>query len=311
MPGSKIDTTPTPTGPTASSARFPSRRSALVIAALGVAVITGLFFAVTRGDEHPAPQAAGGVQVGHIHGIGVDPGDGQLYVGAHLGTFRVTPQGTVTPVGAVRNDTMAFTVAGPGRFLASGHPEVGTDQPVHLGLIESRDAATTWEAMSLAGDADFHALDVSTGGRTWGVDSARGLLLTSTDNRAWDTVATGQFIDLAAAPTGQDVALVTTGTGQLRFYAPEGATTAVPDSPVLTFIDWASPDLVDGLGPDGTVFTSTGTASEWQRAGRVPGQPSALEVSDAGWYAASDQGLFSSASSGTTWKPVFTYGTAP
>lgn len=35
--------------------------------------------------------------------------------------------------------------AGPGRFLASGHPAPGTDQPAHLGVIESRDAAGSWE----------------------------------------------------------------------------------------------------------------------------------------------------------------------
>ncbi|WP_309650723.1 F510_1955 family glycosylhydrolase [Nocardioides sp.] len=310
MPSSKITSTARLPGPT-SRPRMPSPRSALIIAALAVALIAALLFALTRADRHPAAQASGGVEVGHIHGIGVDPADGQLYIGAHLGTFSVTGEGTVEPVGDVRNDTMAFTVAGPGRFLASGHPELGTDHPVHLGLIESRDAATTWEPVSLAGDADFHALDVATDGRTWGIDSARGLLLTSSDNRSWDTVAQGRFIDLAADPTGQDVTLATTGTGQLRFYDPAGTSTAVPGSPTLTFVDWAAPDLLVGLGPDGTVYTSTGTASEWQRAGRVPGQPSALEVTTTSWYAASDQGLFSSTTSGTSWEPVFTYGTAP
>lgn len=296
---------------------MPSRRSALIIASVAGALVVALLFAATRGDRHPAAQATGGAEVGHIHGIGVDPADGQLYIGAHLGTFRITGEGTVEPVGAVRNDTMAFTVTGPGRFLASGHPELGSDQPVHLGLIESRDAATTWKPVSLSGDADFHALDVATDGRTWGIDAARGLLLTSTDNRSWDTVANGQFIDLAADPTAQDVTLATTGTGQLRFYDPAGTSTAVPSSPRLTFIDWAAPDLLVGLGPNGTVYTSTstststGTASVWQQAGQVPGQPSALEATTTGWYAASDQGLFTSTTSGTSWEPVFTYGTAP
>ncbi|GEP38122.1 hypothetical protein NPS01_17850 [Nocardioides psychrotolerans] len=294
-----------------SLVRRPSRGSALIIGTLGVTLIAALLFAATRGDQHSTPRTTAGVDVGHIHGIGVDPGSDQLYIGAHLGTFSVTPEGTVQPVGVVRNDTMAFTVTGPGRFLASGHPEIGTDQPVHLGLIESRDAAATWESVSLAGDADFHALDTATGGRTWGADSARGLLLTSTDTRSWDTVASGQFIDVAADPAGQDIALVTTGTGQLRFYDPTGTSTAVPDSPTLTFIDWAAPDLLVGLGPDGTVFASTSTASSWERVGQVPGRPSALEVTDTGWYAASDQGLFSSTSSGSSWQPLFTYDSAP
>lgn len=36
-------------------------------------------------------------------------------------------------------DLMGFTVAGPDRFLASGHPGPGADLPEPLGLVESRD----------------------------------------------------------------------------------------------------------------------------------------------------------------------------
>jgi photosystem II stability/assembly factor-like uncharacterized protein len=288
----------------------PSRGAKAFIGAAGLGLVAALSIAAVRDDDH-SPAAADGVEVGHIHGIGVDPADGQLYIGAHLGTFGVDDDGAVEPVGAVRNDTMAFTVTGPGRFLASGHPEPGSDQPVHLGLIESSDAATSWQPVSLAGLADFHAIDVGAEGRTWAADSARGLLLTSTDFAEWDVVARGSFIDVAVDPAGDDSALATTGAGELRSYDAAGEVVPVPGAPTLTFLDRSEQGWIVGLDPSGRVMVSTDDAGTWDGSGQVPGQPSALEVSEKGWYAASDRGLFFSDDSGSTWDPLFTYGDTP
>ncbi|CAN5484304.1 hypothetical protein BH09ACT12_BH09ACT12_23940 [soil metagenome] len=290
----------------ASERRPPlSRRRGLTIGGLGLALLGASLFAATRSDEQPLP-----VAVGHIHGIGVDPADGRLFIGAHLGVFSVADDATVIPIGQERNDTMAFTVVGPGRFLASGHPAFGSDQPVHLGLIESTDAANSWESVSLTGESDFHSLEV-TAGRTWGVDSARGKLLTSTDNLDWETVAQGSFIDVATDPGPDDSVLATTDVGELRSYDTTGRSTGIPDAPVMTFIDWPAPDLLVGLAPDGSVLVSATGGSGWERAGKVPGQPSALEVTDSRWYAASDQGLFSSVDTGSSWQALITYGDPP
>jgi hypothetical protein len=39
---------------------------------------------------------------------------------------------------------MGFSVAGPGRFIGSGHPDPSdTSSPPNLGLIESRDGGQT------------------------------------------------------------------------------------------------------------------------------------------------------------------------
>jgi hypothetical protein len=56
-------------------------------------------------------------------------------------------------------DTMRFTVAGPDRFLGSGHPDFQKDPdlPPLLGLIKSEDAGQTWEPVSMLGEADFHS----------------------------------------------------------------------------------------------------------------------------------------------------------
>ena len=137
--------------------------------------------------------AADSEAMGHVHGLGVDPADDALYAATHSGVFRVGDDGSSRRIADRWQDTMAFTVVGPGHFLGSGHPDLKEDLPSHLGLIESVDAAETWSILSLGGEADFHALDVS-GNRTYGYDATSGQLMTTTDRRNWSTVATGQVV---------------------------------------------------------------------------------------------------------------------
>lgn len=308
--------TPRPFSPTQNSPA-PNRRTALIIGGAGLALIVAMLVWVARGDSHSnAPEAVDGVggpvEVGHIHGIGVDPADGRLYIGAHQGVFAVGPDGALQPAGTERFDTMGFTVAGPGRFLASGHPQLDSDRPNHLGLFESGNTADTWASTSLAGEADFHALE-STGTRIWGADSVGARLLTSTDGLEWDVLAEGQFIDVAADPSNPERTLATDATGQLRAYTATGIEGGVPDAPVLTYLDWPTADELAGLAPDGTTLLSRDQGTTWQTRGTVPGNPSAFEIDvDGGaWYAASDAGLFTSTDDGTSWTPLFTYVPAP
>jgi hypothetical protein len=63
-----------------------------------------------------------GVEVAHLHGLGVDPADGTLYAGTHHGLIRLPDGGEATLVADRVQDFMGFTVAGPQHFLASGHP---------------------------------------------------------------------------------------------------------------------------------------------------------------------------------------------
>jgi hypothetical protein len=54
-------------------------------------------------------------------------------------------------VGEGAQDAMSFTIAGPDRFLMSGHPEPGSAGPAHLGLTESTDGGRSWQTLSLEG----------------------------------------------------------------------------------------------------------------------------------------------------------------
>lgn len=336
-------TTSTNTGPDSSTPtptpnhrpNRPNHRVAITIGVIGVVLLAALVVALSRGDKHSNPTAGPpSAAVGHIHGIGIDPADGRLYIGAHQGVFLVDTDGIdvvdvvdgvegaygvdgvdgtvggVRPVGEDRFDTMGFTIAGPNQFLASGHPGIASDRPPHLGLIESKDAAATWTTLSLEGEADFHALE-SAGRRTWGADSIGGRLLTSNDAERWIPVANGQFIDIAVDPTDAARTLATDPTGQLRAYTAAGDEQLVPDAPALTYLDWPVPDELAGLAPDGTVYLSRDRGTTWQNTGTVPGRPSAFEVDTRAWYAASDTGLYTSTDHGDTWTPLFEYPTPP
>ncbi len=99
-------------------------------------------------SSSPGPGAGSGdeaaqVALGHVHGVGVDPGDGALYVASHLGVFRVGEGGSPERVADRWQDTMGFAVVGPGHFLGSGHPDLREGLPTSLGLIESTDGAET------------------------------------------------------------------------------------------------------------------------------------------------------------------------
>ncbi|WP_459973316.1 beta propeller repeat protein [Nocardioides pyridinolyticus] len=298
----------------------PSRRGALVIGAAAILLlVTLVVVAITNPDSggahtHDDAPAAGGDApvIGHIHGIaaaprGQEPG-GRVLIGAHYGLFAVEvtgdDAGTVTRVGDSAADFMALTAAAtddqPGRLLASGHPEVtDTSQPVNLGLMESLDGGKSWESLSLEGAADFHALE-HTPQRTWGIDSVTGGLLSSVDERSWQTVHGEALLDLAVDPADPDRVLATTGAGQLLGIAyphDESLTEVEVDgAPRLGFIDWPATDLLVGIDADGTVWRSanggTGASEDWVELGAVPGDPTALSVIGDSWFVATSNGLF-------------------
>lgn len=271
-----------------------ARRLALVIAAL--------LLTAACGTQESKPQPTDDENLmGHIHGIGVDPADDTLYVATHYGLFHLDGN-EATRVADRWQDTMAFTVVGDHHFLGSGHPDLREDLPPHLGLIESTDAGKTWQSLALQGKADFHALEAA-GDTLYGYDSVTGSLLVSTDRRNFRTVTRLNVADLAVDPSDPDRLLATTQQGLVSIHAAPGDKVAV-QSPLLTFIDWPRSDLLVGLAPEGQVHLSHDGGESWTEVGSVPGQATALEVTDEAWYAATGDGLFRSTDNGGTWQQI-------
>jgi hypothetical protein len=233
-----------------------------------------------RGDQAADP-ASHDNAFGHVHDLGVNPADGRLYVASHMGVFRQSDDGFAR-IADRWQDTMAFTVAGPDHFLASGHPDMREDKPTHLGLIESTDAAESWTALSLEGEADFHALELA-GDRLYGFDALTGTLMD---------------------PEDPDALVIADQRGELMRWRTGGPPTALEAAPRIAFLDWSEPGRIVGLGGEADVWVSEDGGETWREAGVVPGGPQALTTDGDTWYAATDQGLFTSTDRGESWESV-------
>ena len=267
------------------------RRRLVVASALGALVVAGGLGYLGQ-DRTPSPPASGPARAGalpaadfpepgvvHVHGLGVDPADGQLYAATHSGLFRVPQDGEATRIANRYQDTMGFTVAGPGVFLGSGHPDPREDdvRPPLLGLIQSTDQGRTWERLSLHGEADFHALQAAHG-KVYGYDSTSGTFLVSEDKQEWDRRAQLPLRDFAVSPADADLVLATTQQGLAR--STDGGRTWAVDrgAPTLATLAWAEPDSLYGTGPEGQVQHSADGGRTWAARGDAGGEPEAVTV---------------------------------
>lgn len=241
-----------------------------------------------------------------MHGLGINPADGSLFIATHTGLFR-TPAGErrAERVGKSAQDTMGFTVAGPDRFLGSGHPDGRDELPPFLGLIESRDAGRTWKPVSLLGKADFHVLEAA-GDHVYGFgsdwESREARFLVSTDGgRRWKRRAPPEpLFSLALNPEDPERLLA---SGELGIHeSSDGGRTWRQRSDQSGLLAWPAPDtlvLVDGRGE----VKVSSDARVWNVVGNVEGPPAAFEAERDGLYVALHDGTVKrSSDGGRTWK---------
>lgn len=256
------------------------------------------------GSDDTQPSGGGGdVVMEHIHGIDVDPADGTVYAGTHYGLFRVDDDGPELVGGHVQ-DFMGFTAAGPGHFLASGHPGEGQSGPSSVGLIESTDTGESWTEASLGGEADFHALEYRHD-RVYGLNSMTGQLLTSEDLETWEELTRTAMADFAVDPGTPDVLVATTQDGPAR--SDDGGRTfeVLPSAPLLVLVSWAEDGTLVGVTPEGVIHTADDPAGDWTERGRLDGQPEALTaISSSEIYAAAGGKVLLSEDQGETFSEL-------
>lgn len=300
------------------------RRARALLPLTATAVLTAVLTACSAGtnDTDSAPDTAGhsaslhptqpmessaaALPSSHVHGVGIDPGDGLVYLATHDGLFRYDGSSPVR-VGPV-NDLMGFTIAGPGHYYASGHPGAGSDLPDPVGLIESRDAGNTWQRLSRQGQSDFHALTASNGA----VVGYDGTLRTTSDGTTWTTLsAPVQPFALTSSPDGA-VLLATSEDGPVRSNDAGATWSSIPDAPVLMLVAWASgtDNTAVGITPRGQVLISTDAGLTWNARGRIDGIPQALGATGDGdgvhVQVVNDTTVLTSTDSGATFTPLST-----
>lgn len=280
-----------------------------LLGTLALLAVTGVLAAC--GDDDSPSAGAGedgaaheqGPALEHIHGLGINPGDGRLFIATHNGLFAAARDQTrPEQVGETEQDIMGFSVVGADHFVGSGHPGPGQDLPGNLGLIESRDAGKTWKNVSLLGDADFHVLEHS-GDRIYGFDGTQGRLMVSGDSgRDWtERRPPAGVFGLAVDP--KDSSRVVASTEDGIFISPDDGRRWRPLRDDLGgLLAWPARQrlyLVDGQGQ---VLLSSDAGANWQTQGSIGGQPVAFIGHEDDLYAALTDGTVKrSTDGGANW----------
>ena len=279
------------------------RLAAATLAALAALALAGCGDATDGPGPAGAPAVAEDPGADHVHGLGINPRDGALFVATHTGLFRSAPGETTSErVGDLLQDTMGFTVTGPDEFLGSGHPDGRTDLPPLLGLIRSTDAGETWTPVSLLGKADFHVLR-SAGKRIYGADATSGRLLVSDDGgTTWqERRPPGPLLDLVVDPRDPDHVVGATEDG-LHESADAGRTWRAATRERTGYLAWPRPGALAIARPDGRIASAASARGPWRDEGSLQGPPGAfLGTPDALYAALHDGTIQVSEDGGRTW----------
>ena len=235
---------------------------------------------VRGGDAGSSPRVGDPGPV-HVHGLGVNPRDGALFIATHTGLFRAARnERQAKRVAGRYQDTMGFAVVGPDHFLGSGHPDGREKLPPFLGLIESRDAGETWDPISLLGKRDFHVLEAK-GRRVYGFGSdfesrEESLLVSDDGGRSWEAhTPTEGLVSLAIDPANSERVIV---SGDRALYeSPNRGRGWRPLDGESSLLAWPVPDRLFGLSMEGVLSVSGDAGGSWQEVGDVGGVPAAFE----------------------------------
>jgi hypothetical protein len=272
--------------------------------ALAFGLTMVLLLASCGGDDQAPSNGSAPELPNHIHGLGVNPSDGALFIATHSGLFRAPPGAhQASRVDDQYQDTMGFTVVGPDRFLGSGHPAPGQGGPPNLGLIESRNAGRSWRSLSLAGEADFHVLRFAHE-RVYGYNGLSGELMMSGDyGRSWSRrTPPAALIDLAVDPDDPKRILASTEQG-LAVSEDQGKTWQ-PVGRKIGLLAWPDTDHLYLIDATGQAATSAGPGEKWKSVGHIGGQPVALVAAAANRLHAAlpDGSVKHSVDGGASWR---------
>lgn len=251
--------------------------------------------------------------MGHVHGLVFDTAADTIVVATHTGLVAIPSGGGGhhDRIGASFVDIMGIASFGPGHLIGSGHPDVagmGDGLPGYLGLIESTDGGATWSPVSLAGEADLHAIAV-TRTVTYAWDAVSGAVMATSDLREWETLSTFDVSALAADPADADVVVAASPGGTVE--TTDGGRTWVQDdgAPALTVLTWTNELGLIGTTQDGAVW-GRGERSRWEALGLLPGTPTAIVADGGSLFAATESpgggiAVYRSDDGGGTWGVIY------
>lgn len=295
----------------ATSGPAQARRPPLWLSAL--LLLGGLYLAGCGDSQEDSTPSAGSQQpakVGdpgpvHVHGLGINPKDDALFIATHTGLFRAAvDEDRATRVGDRFQDTMGFAIVGPNRFIGSGHPDGREGLPPFLGLIRSADAGASWQPVSLLGKRDFHVLEAA-GSRIYGFGSdfesrEEGFLVSDDAGRSWDQRDVPEpLIALAVDPQNRD-RIIASGERRL-FQSSDAGRSWRPLEGPPGLLAWT--DRIVVVDARGTSHSAAGLSQRLRPAGKIGGQPAALDSGERNelYVALHDGKVKRSADGGRSW----------
>ena len=258
-------------------------------AALVIPFLVFLVKAVDPDEQERIPYAE---RVGHAHGLAVDPAGNALYITTTRGMYWIKSEDWAQRVGGDSyQDSQALIAVGPGEFLASGRPDirdrVSGFAPPYSGLIRSQNAGAKWRTVSLAGEANFRALDTDDR-LVFGYDEVSGGFMVSSDaGKTWETRSRPPpLYDFAVDPG--DIAFIYAITDEsASLVSRDGGRSWEPQSgPELRFLVWQDPGVVWSAASTGEVYSSLDAGWTWQQRGSLTAPLEAFLVQDGVLYAA-------------------------
>lgn len=262
----------------------------LILGAIAVVLLVRASTEPAATDLQAETPADAEIPLQHVHGLGIDPLQGTLYAATHSGLVRFSGHGGAEHVGDNR-DLMGFTVLGPDRFLASGHPDVAGIRdglPGHLGLLESTNGGADWSIVSLGGEADLHAI-AHADGQVYAVDSKNGRFLASSDLRTWESRAPSAATSMAIDPENHQRVVAADGA-ELQVTGDGGRTWRPLQGPPLLYVAWSTGTGLWGVTADGSTHVRAPSDGTWRELNRLPGEPQAVLSDGATMYAAAHVG---------------------
>ncbi|MBP6505054.1 MAG: glycosyl hydrolase [Rhodoferax sp.] len=192
----------------------------IMIRTLTLLLILTLFAGVS--GTMPA-QAAGAVQLTHIHGMSYSADGARLLIPSHHG-LAIFENGKWRKADGPAHDFMGFS-ATRNAMYSSGHPAPDSGLVNPFGLIKSTDGGKSWNKLGLEGESDFHTL--STGyanNAVYVVNHAvnsrmnqPGIHVTRNDGLQWTRAdgkgLAGEIKSLAVHPEQPDVVAAGTASG--------------------------------------------------------------------------------------------------
>ena len=290
------------------------RGSLLGVAMFGSSLLVGCTVAAVDTDATDAQPMP--VAVSHVHGVDVDDGRERVVIATHHGLLSVDlsaaggPSSPPAVLGDYRGDVMSF-VRVDNRFLLSGHPPAGSDEPANVGILEADLDARDWHALALSGVVDFHAMSHMTDGEsslTAGIDSATGRVMTSNDGGvSWHQGATIAARDLAIEPSITSI-VATTEDGPVISNDLGQTWQSIERAPLLVLVeagfDTDGQRRVFGVDVHGALHVSP-NGLEWQSLGVLPIQPDAFGVGESGTIViVNTQSVMKSRDGGHTWSQI-------